>query len=304
MSRARQDSFKIDYVDRRTGEVREETVMGVAFVRYVYEHALGRALRRAILTRASFSKVYGRYQSSRMSRRGIPSVVESLSIDMSDYLEPEGGFHHFNEFFTRRLRPGARPLDESPDRLVSPADGRLFAYTDVQGDTLVPAKGRHVSIDALLASPREAERFKSGTVVIVRLCPSDYHRFHFPCDGVATRPRTVAGPLESVNPGALAKGRPILDKNQRDITYIDSEQFGRVAYLEIGAMCVGSIVQCYPPGEVAKGTEKGFFQFGGSTVILVFEPGRIEIDADLVANTRKGLETLVRMGEGIATARK
>ena len=108
MSRVRPDAFKIDYVDRRTGAVCEETVMGVAFVRYVYERALGRALRRAILTRPTFSKVYGRYQSSRLSRRGIPSVVESLSIDMSDYLEPEGGFHHFNEFFTRRLRPGAR----------------------------------------------------------------------------------------------------------------------------------------------------------------------------------------------------
>ncbi len=276
--------------------------MGVAFVRYVYERALGRALRRAILTRPTFSKVYGRYQSSGLSRRGIPSVVASLSIDMGDYVEPEGGFRHFNDFFTRRLRPGARPLDERDDRLVSPADGRLFAYTHVRGDTLVPAKGRHLSLEALLASPREAERFQDGVVLIVRLCPSDYHRFHFPCDGTASRPRAVAGPLESVNPGALAKGRAILDRNQRDVTYLDTERFGRVAYLEIGAMCVGSIVHTFAPGAVKKGAEKGLFQFGGSTVILVFERGRVVVDDDIVANTRRGLETLVRMGEGVATA--
>ncbi|MCC6648446.1 MAG: phosphatidylserine decarboxylase [Polyangiaceae bacterium] len=302
MAKTAGDAFKIDYVDRRTGELRAETVMGVAFVRYVYERALGRAVRRAILTRPSFSKVYGRYQSSRLSRRNIPGVISSLSIDMDDYVEPPGGFVHFNDFFTRRLRPGARPIDPRDERLVSPADGRLFAYTDVRGDTLVPAKGRRVSIEALLASPADAARFRGGTVLIVRLCPSDYHRFHFPCAGVASRAQRVAGPLESVNPGALAKGRPILDRNQREVTYLDTERFGRVAYLEVGAMCVGSVVQRYAAGAVAKGEEKGYFQVGGSTVILVLEPGRIVVDDDLVSHTRRGHETLVRMGEGIATA--
>ena len=300
---SRPDPFTIHYVDRRTGELCEEVVLGGAFVRYVYERALGRALRRTILTRPLFSKAYGKYQSTRLSKRAIPGVVRSLSIDLSEYVVPEGGFLHFNDFFTRRLRPGMRPVETDASRLVSPADGRTFAYTDVDGDTLVPAKGRHVSIRELLKSDEDAQRFAHGTVIIVRLCPSDYHRFHFPCAGVAGPSRTIAGPLESVNPGALARGRAILDRNQRDVTYIDSPTFGRVAYLEIGAMCVGSIVQTFQPGAVKPGDEKGYFQFGGSTVILVIEPGRIDVDDDLVQNTKRGTETLLRMGEGIARAR-
>lgn len=301
-SRNASDPFTIHYVDRRSGELRTEVVLGAAFVRYVYERLPGRALRRAILTRPAFSKVYGRYQSSRISTRAIGNTVRTLSIDMDDYVVPEGGFASFNDFFTRRLRDGARPVEQAANRLVSPADGRVFAYTDVRGDTFIPAKGRHVSIANLLGDDHEASRFAHGTVVIVRLCPSDYHRFHFPCDGVASAPRTIAGPLESVNPGALAKGRPILDKNQRDVTYIDSPTFGRVAYLEIGAMCVGGIIHTYQPGPIKKGDEKGYFQFGGSTVVLVFEPGRVVIDDDLVTNTSKGLETFLHMGEAIARA--
>lgn len=296
------DPFVIEYVDRKTGALAREVVLGEAFVQWVYERFLGRALRRAVLTRPFFSKAYGRYQSSRVSRRSIPKVVEQLSIDMEDYVEPDGGYSSFNDFFTRRLRPGARPVVADPDRLASPADGRTFAYTDVRGDTLLPAKGRHISLRELLASEREAARFQHGTVLIVRLCPSDYHRFHFPCAGVAARPRTIRGPLESVNPRALAKGMAILDRNQRDLTFIDSERFGRVAYLEIGAMCVGSIVHTFTPGPVKAGDEKGFFQFGGSTVILVFEKGKVAVDRDLVEATKKGFETFLRMGEGIATA--
>jgi phosphatidylserine decarboxylase len=277
-------------------------VLGEALVRYIYERALGRFLRRAVLTRPGFSKLYGRYQSSPWSRRAISDTVRKLSIDMVDYEVPPEGFLHFNDFFTRRLRPGARIIDADPRRLVSPADGRTFVYTEVHGDTLLPAKGRALSLRALLGGEEAARPFRDGVVFIVRLCPSDYHRFHFPCAGEASAPRTLAGPLESVNPWALARGRPILDTNQRDHTLIDSPTFGRVAYLEIGAMCVGSIVHTFRPGPILAGDEKGYFQFGGSTVILVFEPGRITVDEDLVANTRKGLETFLRMGEGIAAA--
>lgn len=292
----------IQYIDRRSGELRTEVVLGEALVRFVYERISGRFLRRAVLTRPGFSKLYGRYQSSPWSRRAIAETVRKLAIDMEDYEVPPGGFRHFNDFFTRRLRPGARPVEADPRRLISPADGRTFVYTEVQGDTLLPAKGRSLSLRALLGGDEVARPFRDGVVFIVRLCPSDYHRFHFPCAGEAGAPRTLAGPLESVNPWALARGRPILDTNQRDLTLIDSPTFGRIAYLEIGAMCVGSIVHTFRAGPVEAGQEKGYFQFGGSTVVLVFEPGRVAVDEDLVANTREGLETFLRMGEGVATA--
>ncbi len=294
----------IHYLDRRTGELREEVVLGEGFVRWVYESALGGLLRRSMLTRLAPSKLYGMWQSSSLSKRSIAGVVEHLAIDMSEYVVPEGGWKSFNDFFTRRLQPGARPVVADPQRLACPADGRTFAYVDVKGDTLLPAKGHQISLRDLLADDAEAERFAGGTVIIVRLCPSDYHRFHFPCAGVASASRTLAGPLESVSPIALTRGHAILDQNKRDVAYIESPAFGRVAYLEIGAMFVGSIVQTYAPGPVAAGDEKGLFEFGGSTVILVLEPGRVKVDADLVASTRKGVEVLLRMGEGIASAEK
>jgi phosphatidylserine decarboxylase len=300
-ARAKEPS-EIRYVDRQSGEIRTEVVLGDGLVRMVYERALGRALRRAVLTRPVFSRAYGRYQSSRRSTRSIGKVVAELAIAMEDYVVPPDGFASFNDFFTRRLREGARPIDHAPGRLVSPADGRTFAYTNVRGDTLLPAKGRHISLSRLLGGAAAAEPFVDGTVVIVRLCPSDYHRFHFPCDGVASAARTLPGPLESVNPLALAKGRAILDHNQRDVTIVTSPDFGQVAYIEVGAMCVGRIEQRFSPGPVHAGDEKGLFEFGGSTVILVLQAGRVVIDPDLVANTEKGLETFLKMGEGIGTA--
>ena len=298
----RETRTAIQYLDRRTGELREEVVLGEGFVRWVYESALGGVLRRSMLTRLMPSKLYGMWKSSSLSKRAIPGVVKELSIDLGECVVPDSGFTSFNDFFTRRLRPGARPVVADPRRLVSPADGRTFAYVDVQGDTLLPAKGHKISLRELLDDDAEAARFAGGTVLIVRLCPADYHRFHFPCAGVASAARTVAGPLESVNPIALTRGHAILDQNKRDVAYIDSPVFGRVAYLEIGAMFVGSIVQTYRAGPVTAGEEKGCFEFGGSTVILVLEPGRVKIDADLVDSTRRGVEVLLRMGEGIGSA--
>lgn len=292
----------IRYVDRASGQQRDEIVLDVGLVRFVYGSRVGLALRTAILTRPFFNQVYGRFQSSAWSKPSIERVTRRLAIDMSDYVVPPGGFAHFNAFFARSLRPGARPMEGDPSRLVSPADGRLFAYTEVTGDTLLPAKGRAISLRELLADDVEARRFTDGTVLVVRLSPGDYHRFHFPCDGDASAPRSIAGPLESVDPIALASGCAILDRNRRDVTLFETERFGHVAYLEIGAMCVGSIVHSFAPGRARAGDEKGFFQFGGSTVIDVLERGCITIDPDLVAHTRRGLETFVRMGEGVGTA--
>lgn len=292
----------IRYVDRRTGELCTEIVLGEALVRYVYERFFGRALRRSILTRPLFSRAYGRWQSSSASRRAIAKVVRDLAISMDDFVVPSGGFASFNDFFTRQLSPGARPLDPDPGRMLSPADGRLFAFGNIHGDTLLPAKGRHISLARLLGGAEPAKPFANGSALIVRLCPSDYHRFHFPCAGVAGAPALLRGPLESVNPHALARGRAILDHNQRQVTLVDSPRFGRVAYVEVGALCVGRIAQTFRAGPIEAGQEKGYFEFGGSTVVLVFEPGKLALDEDLLGNTGRGLETLVRMGEGIGSA--
>ena len=296
------ENAPLHYVDRRDGSLQTETVLGDQLVRYVYGHAFGRALRRSLLTHRWFSQAYGLWQGSGRSRPAIGRVVRDLAISLDDFVVPPAGFSSFNDFFIRKLRPGARPVDGDPHRLVAPADGRLYVFPRLQGDTLLPVKGRHISLTRLLGSADEAARFASGTALIVRLCPSDYHRFHFPSSGVAHAAQTLPGPLESVNPYALARGRAIIDHNQRDVTYVDTDAFGRLAYVEVGALCVGRIVQTFRPGPVTAGQEKGYFCFGGSTVVLVFEPNRLTIDDDLCQTTARSLETLVRMGEGIGNS--
>jgi len=301
IARRRPDSppASLHYIDRRDGSLQTEVVLGDAMVRYVYGRLAGRLLRRSILTRPWFSKAYGQWQSSGASRPAISKVIRDLCIAMDDFEVPAEGFASFNDFFTRHLRPGARCIDPDAKRLVAPADGRALVFSPLAGDTLLPVKGRSISLTRLLGSAAEAQRFAGGSAVIVRLCPSDYHRYHFPCAGTASSSHTLPGPLESVNPVALARGRAILDHNQRDRTWIDSEHLGRVAYVEVGALCVGKIVQTFVPGPVKAGLEKGYFAFGGSTVILVCEPGRVRFDEDLLTTTQRGYETLVRMGEGI-----
>ena len=140
-------------------------------------------------------------------------------------------------------------------------------------------------------------------MAIARLCPSDYHRFHFPCDGIPAKPRLINGLLYSVNPIALKKNVSILSENKRMITEIETDHFGTVLYIEIGATSVGSIRQTYTPDlKVKKGDEKGYFEFGGSCIALLFEKGRVTFDADLTANTQKGIETKANFGETLGTA--
>ena len=290
-------------MDRKTNKVCTETVLGERFVHFVYERPVGRALRRAVLTHPTFSKVYGQYQSSPLSKRSIDRVIKLLNINMNDYEIPEGGYRSFNDFFSRKLRPGARPIDSNPSHLVSPADARVFAYENVKGQAFFPVKGHPILLSEMLGSTQKATQYEGGSVMVLRLCPADYHRFHFPCAGAASKATTIAGPLESVNPWALARGKPILDTNQRDISYVDSPLFGQVAVVEVGAMCVGSIVQSFRPGHINAGDEKGYFQFGGSTVVLAIPPNNAQFDRDLITNTNNGLETLVQMGESIGSTK-
>ncbi len=160
------------------------------------------------------------------------------------------------------------------------------------------------SLAELLQDNRLADRYAQGSLLLSRLCPTDYHRFHFPVAGVPGPSRLVNGPLYSVNPIALKQNIDILATNKRCITEIDSERFGKLIYVEVGATCVGSIVQTYHSHvAVQKGEEKGFFKFGGSSTILIFEPGIIQFDEDLVANSAQQREVYARMGDRMAALR-
>ena len=165
------------------------------------------------------------------------------------------------------------------------------------------AKGQRFNLASFLGDAALAAKFAGGAMLISRLCPVDYHRFHFPVAGTAGEPRLINGFLYSVSPIALRQNLSYLWQNKRMITLVASPVFGPVAVCEIGATMVGGIFQAFIPGRaVAKGEEKGLFKFGGSCVITLFQPGKIKLDADLVKHSAEGLEVYARMGEHLGVA--
>lgn len=276
----------------------QETVLGEGFVRLLYETTYGRLLGGMIFRRRSFSKLYGIFQNQSSSRRKIAKVAESLGIDLEEAELPPESFPHFNAFFARTLKKEARPVDPDPAKLISPCDARLLVFPGIDRGRAIEVKGGAFDLEKLLDSEELASRFSGGDLFIYRLCPADYHRFHFPEDCRPGFTEVIDGPLHSVNPIALASKIPILDTNLRHLTLMDTEgPKGTVAMIEVGAMCVGSIVQTYVPQVPAKrGDEKGMFLFGGSTVIVIYEPGIVSIDEDLMEHSRDHIETLVKLG--------
>jgi phosphatidylserine decarboxylase len=286
------------YFDRVAGVTRREPVFGGRTLAFLYERHIGRFLVDSILSRRIPNHLYGWLQRRLSTRARIQTFVDSLGIDVDEAEQPPGGYRSLDHFFTRRLKPEARPIDLRPEHLISPADGRALAFAVLRGRTL-PVKGADLSLTDLLGDASMADKYADGAALVIRLAPADYHRFHFPDSGIAGPVREIEGALHSVHPIALGAGAPSF-RNKRQVALLETRSFGQLVLVEVGALCVGTIVQTYRPGPVERGTEKGLFRFGGSTIVVLAEAGRIAIDADLIENTKQGLETLVRMGTRIA----
>jgi phosphatidylserine decarboxylase len=290
----------IEYIDRKTGALCTEKIYGHRPLALLYgDGFLSKILYYTLLPLLArlplFSRIYGYLQKRAASRKKIEPFIRTYGIDPSEFEPAE--YRSFNDFFTRKLKPSCRPIDPRSEIAAMPADGRYLAYPRFDSFFV---KGQEFSLESFLQNSAYAKCFSSGSMLIARLCPIDYHRFHFPCDGVAGAPRLINGSLYSVNPIALKKWIQILSENKRVITEIDTERFGTVLYIEVGATAVGTIRQTFEPEQkVMKGQEKGYFEFGGSCLVLLFEKGRIQFDADLVENTQKGFETLARFGESM-----
>lgn len=293
------ESTPITVVDRQTGKTFEEAVLGEKWIRWAYQDKGTGLLERLLFRSSLFSRLMGLYYDSPFSQGKIESVIAELSIDRSEFAEPTT-YASFNDFFIRRLKPETRPYSQDPKTLVSPADGRVLVFPRLDDDLFAPVKGYPFSLLKML--PQHADRYRNGALAIVRLCPSDYHRYHFPCAGKIAHYEDIPGALHSVNPIALASGADVFGANKRSVTLIETDAFGTLAYVEVGAFGVGSIVNTKREGRVEKMEEKGHFKFGGSTVVLVFEPGKVRFSDDLVANSALGRETLVKVGQDFATA--
>lgn len=289
---------EIEFYNRATGAIETEKVYGDAYLRFVYGNPLGKLALHALVKRAFFSRWYGWRMDRKASRAKVAPFIEDYAVDADEFADEPSSYRTFNEFFYRKLKPAARPIDADPDTAVFPADGRHLGFQNIHDAEGIFVKGQVFSLERLIGDHFLTRHFRGGSMVLSRLCPVDYHRFHFPVAGKPGATTLINGPLYSVNPIALKQNIDIFTENKRARCLIESEEFGKVLTIEVGATCVGGFEYTYHPGtKILKGGEKGFFKFGGSSTITLFEPGRIQLDQDLVEHTREYRELYTKMGD-------
>jgi len=299
---------RVFYFDRKTKRVEEEKIYGEFFLKFFYSpkkraKGFSKILLPLFTQFPGFSRMYAALQKTSLSKRKITPFVEKYKVQIEDFIEPKGGYRSFDSFFSRKVKPSARQIDTRDNVAIMPADGRYLVFPNVSDVDRVFVKGQKFSLEQLLGSAEFAQRYQEGSLVIARLCPTDYHRFHFPFHCIPQKTQLVDGSLYSVNPLALRQKIDILNSNKKMITVLDSQQFGEVLYIEVGATAVGSIKQTFTPGQmVTKGDEKGYFEFGGSTVLLLFEKERIAFDEDLIEASKMSLEMKACFGESLGKA--
>lgn len=295
--------MEIQYFNRHSDLIETEKVYGEGAIRWLYDSKGGRCLTRA-LVKAPVSVVYGMLQSLPISRHKIAPFINDFQINMDEFLPEEGQdeyspYSSFNSFFIRKFKNGQRNFVQEKGQLAAFAEGRYFGFDRILEGQTIPVKGRDLSAQALLKDEKWNGIFKDGPLLISRLCPVDYHRFHFPDNGKVIDYYRIDGTYHSVNPLALDKKSSIFCDNIREISILETENFGLLAYIEVGAMMVGRIVQSSSMTHFSKGDEKGYFLFGGSTVIVLGEKGRWRPSADVLLNTSKGLETYIQLGSEV-----
>lgn len=288
----------IKYIDRQTGEIKTESPPAQGLLKFLYNNPFGKTAMLPIAKRKFISEWYGRNMDQPSSVKKIQDFVDQLDIDMSESLKPISEFTSFNDFFYRELKPGVRPIGEG---LVSPGDGRLIAFENVAELGNFFVKGKKFTLPEFLDDPRLAEEYENASLLVLRLAPNDYHRFHFPYNGVPEEAVKIKGSYYSVSPIAVANNfTKVFSENKRDYCILRTEDKSDILLAPVGATMVGSIVETYTPGQpVKKGDEMGYFAFGGSSIVMLINKDKLAIDKDILENTDNKLETLVKMGEKI-----
>ena len=268
------------------------------FLHWLYTSVAGRALL-PLLTRPFITKLGGVVMNSALSKRAIPGFIRNNNIDMSDF--EERPYRSYNDFFTRKILPGKRPICADENTLISPCDALLSAYA-IEHNARFQIKGSCYTLPELLRDDALSGRFTGGTLLLFRLTVRDYHRYCYAASGTKSADVLIPGVFHTVNPLAAAT-RPLYKENTRVYGLIEAEKFGTLLQMEVGALMVGKIVNDYPEAcAVERGCEKGHFEFGGSTIIVLLEPGVAQIDETYFQNTAQGQETPVRYGQAVGVA--
>jgi len=290
----------IQYWNRYTQTVETEKVYGESAMRFLYENPVGAWLTDRVVSSPWISAIYGLAQDTALSSKKITKFIQDFEIKMEEFETPS--FRSFNDFFIRKFKSGVRPFTTEGEGLPAPCEARYLAFEKIDSSVKFPVKAEALNLSKLLGGKDKAEPFLGGALWIARLCPTDYHRYHYPDDGVTRKSRTIAGLYHSVNPVALKKQPEIFVTNERRVSILETKNYGKMAFVEVGALMVGKIVQTHAEHlPFYRGDEKGYFLFGGSTVILAAEPGRVKPSADLLEKTKQKQETFVRLGDVIGT---
>lgn len=279
------------YIDHE-GKRFEDTTFQDRFLKALYGNVCGRSIVK-LLTVPAISKIGGTILDLPISKIAIAPFIKKQNIDMSEYVERE--YSSYNDFFMREIKPEMRPIAEDDNVLISPCDGRVSVYP-ITEDGVFQIKHAPYTVHSLLRDKKLAKKYEGGYCILVRLCVTDYHRYCYVADGVKTSNRRIEGIFHTVNPVA-AEQFPIYKENTREYTMLRTKEFGDIIQMEVGALMVGKIVNLHEKARVTKGQEKGYFEFGGSTVILLVEKDQITLADEYINRTEEGYETLIKQGE-------
>ena len=298
--------MEIRYFHRKNNRIEIEQVYGDRLVRWLYGTRMGNLMETWLSKNSVLSACYGMIQDSSWSQKKIAPFVEKYRIDLNEFELGPGGtpempYRSFNDFFIRKFKKGRRTFTEDESELSAFCEGRYYGYERVLEGERIPVKGQYLQPEGLLNSDKWGAVFKNGPLLLVRLCPTDYHRFHFPVRGRVIEHYPINGLYHSVNPMALKQRGDVFFTNKREVSILDTDTWGQLAYIEVGAVCVGKIVQTSNLKDFFRGEEKGYFLFGGSTVILMGTPDAWTPSEDILQNTREGLETYIQLGDRVAT---
>lgn len=281
------------YIDLEGNKLEKETKQDL-LLREIYTSPVGRGIMK-LFVNPIISKVGGLVLNSRLSTLLIPSFIKNNGIDLEDYVDQY--YNSYNEFFMRQIKKEKRPIDDSEDTIISPSDGKVSVYP-VSDKLVVTIKNSNYTVTSLLRNKELAKQYRGGYLVIVRLTVDDYHRYCYPVDGCKGKNIHIKGILHTVNPIANDYVK-IYKENSREYTVIKTQKFGDIIQMEVGALMVGKISNYHQELEVTKGQEKGRFEFGGSSIVLLFDSHKVKIDNELLINTKSGYETMMRMGQVI-----
>ena len=281
--------------DRRAGKLVQEYSDDL---KATYESRPHRSIHQWLESHPVYDWLVAAYQNTHRSARQIQPFIKKHHIDLTEF-KPVA-YRSFAEFFDREFRPGVRTFPQAADEMGAFAEARYFGWERLADDQEFPLKGHSLSARRILGNDERARPFIGGPIILARLSPMDYHHVHYPDDGITLNQERLGYRLWTVNWHALLNKQDILFSNERQINILETRNFGRLAFVEVGALSVGRIVQMHPLNSpFLRGGEKSVFKFGGSAIVVFGEPGTWRTCDDLLERTKEGVETLVRLGEPV-----